>query len=377
MYDKILLFPYWLTLKLRHALYDSGLRRQHEAEVPTICIGNVTVGGTGKTPHTEMILRMLLGDEKWAYRNIAVLSRGYKRESKGFQQVVPTGKASFYGDEPLQIKRKFPAVTVALDSDRVRGCDYLCHPDKVRTLRKTRKCVDKNIPKADVIVLDDAFQYRALKPTLSIVLIDYERPVFSDHLLPLGGLRDLAERVYKADIVIVTKCDRYMTDWDKTVWADSIGIRDYSIKACEGMGRTGRKQKLFFTYIDYLQPAPVYEECDPRYIYARTAVLFTGIAKDTPLRRYLSDNYRLVEKFSFGDHHKFTKGDVKSIQDAATRNATAALITTEKDASRITDFDRMPLMMKQRMFMVPIEVKFLSDHDRELFRQTVLSAISR
>lgn len=377
MYDRLVLFPYYLTLKVRNAMFDLGLRKQHSAEVPTICVGNVTVGGTGKTPHTEMILRMLLAHEDWAYRNIAVLSRGYKRESRGFQQVVTTGKASFYGDEPLQIKKKFPAVTVALESNRIRGCDYLCHPDKVRTLRRTRRCVDKNIPAADVIVLDDAYQYRQLKASLNIVLVDFERPVFSDRLLPIGSLRDLPERIYDADVIIVTKCDRYITDWDKTVWATSLGIRDYDSKTCEGTGHDGRRQKLFFTTIEYSQPAPIYGECDPRYIYARNAILFTGIAKDTPLRRYLSDNYRLVEKFKFKDHHKFSKGDVRAIHSAAMRNSTAAIITTEKDAHRIMDFDKLPFMLKERMFKVPIEVNFVNEREREVFSQTLFNTISK
>ena len=127
MIDKILLFPYWLTLKIRHFLYDSGIKKIHTPQVPTICVGNVTVGGTGKTPHTEMILRTLTQDPDWGSKNIAVLSRGYKRRTKGFQQVVADGTAKEYGDEPLQIKKKFPFLTVAVDKSRAEGCDFLCN----------------------------------------------------------------------------------------------------------------------------------------------------------------------------------------------------------------------------------------------------------
>ena len=136
MIDKILLFPYWLSLKLRHFFYDSGLRKVSSADVPTICIGNITVGGTGKTPHTEMLIRTLLQDEEWGSRSIAVLSRGYKRKTKGFQQVTSDGTALAYGDEPLQIKKKFPGITVAVDKSRTEGCDFLAHPDKLQTTKK-------------------------------------------------------------------------------------------------------------------------------------------------------------------------------------------------------------------------------------------------
>ena len=206
MIDKILLFPYWLTLKVRHMMYDCGLRKVTSPEVPSICVGNITVGGTGKTPHTEMILRTLLSDSEWGLRNIAVLSRGYKRKIKGFQQVVADGTAKEYGDEPMQIKSKFPTVTVAVDKSRKEGCTLLCHPELVQTARKARKCRFKDFPKSDLIILDDAFQHRAIKPKVNIVLVDYNRPIFKDHLMPLGRLRDLPERIAAADIIMVSKC---------------------------------------------------------------------------------------------------------------------------------------------------------------------------
>ena len=202
MIDKILLFPYWLTLKVRHFMYDHGMRKVHVPDVPTICVGNITVGGTGKTPHTEMLIRTLAQDVDWGAKNIAVLSRGYKRKTRGFQQVVADGTAKEYGDEPLQIKRKFPFITVAVDKSRREGCDFLADPEKVMTSKKARKCRHKEFPKADLVILDDAFQHRAVRPTVSIVLVDYSRPIFKDHLMPLGKLRDLPERIAAADIVI-------------------------------------------------------------------------------------------------------------------------------------------------------------------------------
>ena len=131
--DKILLFPYWLTLKCRHLMYDCGLKKIHKCETPSIGVGNITVGGTGKTPHTEMLIRTLLESDVWGKRNIAVLSRGYKRKTRGFQQVTADGTAKDFGDEPLQIKKKFPGITVAVDRSRTEGCDFLSHPDKLNT----------------------------------------------------------------------------------------------------------------------------------------------------------------------------------------------------------------------------------------------------
>ena len=197
MLDKILLFPYYLALKLRNRRYGRLGAKLHYAEKPTLCVGNVTAGGTGKTPHVEMILRLLQESPEWGDKQLAVLSRGYKRESTGFQQVVTTGGAATFGDEPLQIKKKFPGAVVAVDKNRVEGCDLLAHPEKLKTRKWAKKCWNREFPAADYIVLDDAFQYRKLKTNKTIVLVNWNRPVFKDMLLPLGRLRDLPERIYE------------------------------------------------------------------------------------------------------------------------------------------------------------------------------------
>lgn len=363
MYDKILLFPYYLTLKIRNALYNAGTKKSLKAEIPTVCVGNVTVGGTGKTPHTELILRLLLQSEEWGRKNLAVLSRGYKRKSKGFQQVSPNGPASFYGDEPLQIKKKFPAVTVALDKNRIEGCNLLQHPEKVRTSRKTRKCKNKDFPASDIIVLDDAFQYRRLKADLNIVLVDYNRPVFDDLLLPFGSLRDLPERLEEADIVVVTKCPYYLTEEEKFEWRHKVRLK--------------YQQKIFFTNIHYCPPTPVYEGvCDMRYCYSKKMILFTGIAKDMPLRQYLSDSYKIVEHFRMPDHHPFSSADISSLAAAVRKCPQAAIGTTEKDAQRLRDC-KVPHEIKERLLQIPIEVGFFSDEDRDAFREALIEGIKK
>ena len=357
MIDKILLFPYWLTLKIRHFMYDHGMKKVHTADVPTICVGNVTVGGTGKTPHTEMIIRTLTQDVDWGARNIAVLSRGYKRKTKGFQQVVADGTAKEYGDEPLQIKRKFPFITVAVDKSRKEGCDFLCHPEKLQTSKKARKCRHKEFPQSDLIILDDAFQHRSLKPTVSIVLVDYNRPVFKDHLMPLGKLRDLPERIQAADIIIVSKCPTYLDAWERSKWTEALGIR--------------KNQHIFFTTIGYDNSQAVFPEGDPRYIYTQRLILFSGIANDTPLRNYLSSNYKIVRHFDFPDHHKFSRADIGTISSAANAFPTSVVMTTEKDCQRIRDCKNIPDNLKQRMFYAPIKVNFFSEQEQESFASTL------
>ena len=376
MLEKILLAPYYLTLKIRHALYNKGIRKSHSADVPTVCVGNITAGGTGKTPHTEMILKALLRSDDWGMREIAVLSRGHKRRSKGFQQVDRRGTADFYGDEPLQIKKKFPGVTVAVDKDRIEGCRFLTHPEELKTSKKARKCENKEFRPADVIVLDDAFQHRALKATFNIVLVDWNRPIYKDKLLPFGRLRDLPERLFAADVVIVTKCPVYLEDWERIEWLKPLGIKDFDPETCEGTGRKGKKMTVLFTSIYYCPLEPIYpEQGNLRYIYSKMAILFSGIAKDTPLRRYLSDRYKIVRRFAFPDHYRYTTADIKKISAASKNDPTAVVVTTEKDAQRVRDIKKMPEGLPERLFQVPIQVAFLTPHEQEVFEDRMLSAL--
>ena len=337
---------YRIILALRHFAYDKGLKKVRHASVPTICVGNIAVGGTGKTPHTEMILRQLLKSDNWAYRNIAVLSRGYKRRSKGFQIVPRDGSATLYGDEPAQMAHKFPSVTVAVDKNRVRGCNNLTE-------------VEEN--KADIIVLDDAFQYRKLASTLSIVLVDYNRPVNKDHLMPWGHLRDLPSRMRKADAVILTKCPPYLDEWEKTQWRKKLGLKD--------------GQPLFFTSVSYAAAEPVFPEADPHYIYAQRLVLVTGIANDAALRSHLSDTYKIIRRLEFGDHHRYTRGDMHKLASAIKENPTACLMTTEKDAQRMRDVKKVNDKVKLRLFYVPVQATFLSPEEDDAFTAFLLEKL--
>lgn len=346
---------YRLILKIRNSLYNKGLKKSFSADVPTICVGNVTVGGTGKTPHVEMIIRMLEESDLWGAKQIAVLSRGYKRKSKGFQEVTLDGSVAKFGDEPLQIKKKFPEVTVAVCKNRVEGCRTLAHPE------------GRNFPAADIIILDDAFQYRRLKATKSIVLIDYNRPVFKDRLLPFGRLRDLPSRIYDADMLIVTKCPSELDEWEKVKFCAALGIDEYTAAESAGTARNGRRIPVLFTTVNYCDKKMVFSTGDPHYFYSKKLVLVTGIANDDALRNYLCGSYRFLRHFRYSDHHFFKRSEVKEWAAVINTEPTAAIGTTEKDAQRMLDVKNMPEKIKARMFCVPVRSDFLSEGETVRF----------
>ena len=326
---------YGLALRIRHLFYDKGWKKSFSPEVPTICVGNVSAGGTGKTPHVEMILRMLVAQ----WKQPAVLSRGYKRKSKGFQIVPHDGSALQFGDEPVQIARKFPDITVAVDKDRIHGCEELRG--------------------AGVIVLDDAFQYRRLKPSLSIVLVDYNHPVFKDRLIPWGRLRDLPSRLKKADVVLVTKCPAYLDVQEREQWRKHLKLR--------------AEQPLFFTTLHYTAPVGVFPDADPHYIYSKHCTLITGIAHNKLFLNYLSDTYKIGRSIELPDHHTYTRADVRKMASAVKKQPTACLMTTEKDAQRLRDCKNMPEAVRKRLFYVPIEATVLTPEEESAFADAVLS----
>ena len=323
-----------------------------------------------------MLLKSLLMDNVMGRKTIAVLSRGYKRKTKGFQQVTAEGTAAEYGDEPMQIKRKFPMVTVAVDESRTQGCDFLVHPEKLQTEKGGRKCKHKDFLPAEFIILDDAFQHRALKPTLSIVLVDYNRPTFKDHLLPLGRLRDLPERVQEADILIVTKCPYDLNSWQRCTWANNLGLKNFDAVKCRGTRADGRPQYLFFSTISYDTAEAVFPEGDARYIHSKRMILFSGIANDTPMVRWLSGDYSIVKRFNFPDHHQFSKGNIRAISSAANTHSTAVIMTTEKDAQRIRDCKKLSYDLKMRLFYLPIKTKFVTEEEQEIFISVVKKSLT-
>ena len=335
-------------------------RKAPGVAVPTVCVGNVTVGGTGKTPHTEMILGLLQASDRWGNSPVAVLSRGYKRSSRGFQIVERDSTAAFAGDEPLQIKRKFPAVTVAVDKDRVEGC-----------ARLTAELPAEQGRAAELIVLDDAFQYNRLHASLNIVLVDWNRPVFEDSLLPFGRLRDLPQRIFDADIIIVSKCPLGIDLSEKLSFAEKLRLGSYDASECSALCPSGKKITLLFSHMEYCPLEPVFPDADARYSYSKTAVTITGIANDAPMKAWLSDSYRLVAGLSYPDHHRFRKADLREMASAVKHYPTAAFVTTEKDAQRLRDRSDVPDGLKERLFALPIKVEFNSDAELEVLQSAL------
>ncbi len=350
--SKIFLFPYFAILKFRHFLYDRGIKKSKSYPVPVICIGNITVGGTGKTPHAEMLIRLL--GERY---NVALLSRGYKRKSKGFRIVGADDNYKMCGDEPLQIKQKFPEATVAVCKDRCEGIERLLAMEK----------------KPDIIILDDGFQHRKVKPSHSVVLVNYNRPLKGDNLLPIGRLRDLPEQIRRADSVIITK---------SPVAVGVDGVIDHirteeEVKMEEPRWRSSLKlsenQKLYFSSILYGKALPLFtEEAEMRYIYSENAIFFTGIANDSEFRNNLSAGYRIMGSLKFADHKNFSRSDIKEINRWAEKSPTAAIFTTEKDSKRLSECKGLSKSVRSRLFYIPIEVAILPESAQTQFLESLL-----
>lgn len=312
MIRRVLLFPFalvlGLALRVRHALYDLGLLRSTAPALPTIVVGNLALGGTGKTPHVELVLRILM--ERGP---LATLSRGYGRQGNHFHEIHREDDASVAGDEPLMLKRKFSGVRVFVGADRVAG------------LRE----IGRVAPEVRAVVLDDAFQHRALKAGLNIVLTTWQRPWSRDALLPAGRLRDLPARARRADAVVVTKCPALPTAEGQQRWREHLGLRP--------------GQPLFFSTLRYARPRSVHDAASTVPTGPEVAALLvTGIADPGPLLEHLRREYGRVEHMRFPDHHAFTGKDQRRIAERFVSfagfqrpGAHKVLITTEKDAARL------------------------------------------
>ena len=331
LFAKIVTCPYLLVLWLRNTCYDWGLMRSVTPDVQTISIGNITVGGTGKTPHTELVLRLL------SHRMpLAVLSRGYKRTTKGFRYVNPNDSASDAGDEPLQIKRKFPSVVVAVCANRIAAI----------------KQIAKDYPHIKLVVLDDSFQYRKLKPTYSILLSDYHRPYTQDLLLPFGRLRDLPSQASRADMVIVTKSPRSLSPANREVQQQALCPKPH-------------QQWLFTTFVCGA-PSPLFgEELLP--CAANEIIALTGIAQPKPFLQEVSKLGSVVQHLQFGDHHRFSQRESARINATVAQYPHAVIYTTEKDAMRLLEAKNLSQETKAALYYIPIQAEFCTAEEGDQF----------
>ncbi len=344
---------YGVGVWLRNKCFDWNLLPSEPFPVPVIVVGNITAGGTGKTPHVECLIDVLSKRYK-----VAVLSRGYKRKTKGFVLADGYASAETLGDEPYQIFRKFPQVVVAVDADRREGIKKLLElpaPDR-----------------PEVILLDDAFQHRYVRPSLSILLTDSSRPYYNDRLLPVGMLRESKSGAKRADMVIVTKIP------------EGFNSNDYN--NIEKKLKLAPKQELYFTSYDYKGLLPVFPESTQikKETLERLAkedygfLLVTGIVNPEPLKTYLGQYTTDLKVLAYADHHAFTPDDIKDIKQEfdQLKSANKLIITTEKDAMRLMDRTDIPDAIKPCIFYQPIEVVFNQDEE-ESFKHKIYNHVDK
>ena len=341
---------YGMGMAMRNKMFEHGVLKQTEFDVPVVVVGNISVGGTGKTPHVEYIVSELMGKY-----NIGVLSRGYKRATKGFVLATPQSRPEDIGDESYQIYRKFgPEITVAVCEKRVVGINRMLEIN----------------PSINLIILDDAFQHRYVKPTVSIVLTEFSRPVFSDSLLPYGRLREPRSALNRADMVVVTKCPPGMKPMQYRIFEENLNLFPF--------------QKLYFSHYNYGHLVPVFPDAATVTPSLDTLtpgtplLLVSGVANPRPFARFLRRRKAKVKLMRFGDHHNFTASDMENIEE--TYNSLPAdsgkfIVTTEKDAVRLFNNPYFPHSLKPHIFYVPIKVGFIDRGNDRSFAECVEKTI--
>ena len=323
-------FFYHIALSIRHKLYDWRLLKSKRFEQPVICVGNLALGGTGKTPHVEYLIDLLSEQ----YR-ICVVSRGYGRKTKGFQLANSNCGPETIGDEPMQYVNKFNELMVAVDENRNEAIELMNTIDRP----------------PEVYLLDDAFQHRSTQAGLNILLTTYDRLYCDDHLIPAGSLRDIRSAAKRADIIIVSKTPSDVDDFTK---AEMIGKLD-----------PHPHQKVYFSSLEYEHPDS-----------ADAALLFCGIARPEPLIEELKRRYPQVEVMAFPDHHPYTGKDIETILQRY-RNLKGdrkIIVTTEKDLARLTNSPYLCQFESVPLYAVPIKIKIDKE---EKFKLDILSYVRK
>lgn len=344
---KLFLYPisaiYGLIISIRNFLYDYKIFKSTEFEIPVISIGNITVGGTGKTPHTEYLVELLRKQF-----TVTTISRGYKRKTKGYHEVEVSSLATEVGDEPLQIKTKFSEVQVVVDERRVHAIE------KIQAQEASK------LP--DVILLDDAFQHRSVSAGINILLIDFNRPIDKDRLMPVGRLRETKWQMRRANVIIYTKCPQEISPITRRIIMKDVNLRPY--------------QNLFFTTMVYQPVTPVFPEeaiATPELASDRVSVLLlTGIANPEHLRKYLNTFTDDITDLRYPDHHNFHASNIHQIEQkfAAIASEKKIIITTEKDSMRLKDMNLSP-ELKAHLFYIPLKIKFLDSEGKNFDEKIV------
>jgi tetraacyldisaccharide 4'-kinase len=339
---RVLLLPlallYGLGVSFRNLMYRMGVLKSVRFDIPVISVGNLAIGGTGKSPHIEYMVRWL--DQ---YIDVAVLSRGYGRKTVGYRPVYHIDKATDVGDEPLQMKRKFQQIPFAVSESRALGVPELV----------------KNNPTTQCVLLDDAFQHLAVTPGLHVMLTEYKRPFFKDWLLPSGRLREWRAAYRRADVIIVTKCPDNLTETQRSQFIEDIAPYP--------------RQKIFFSQYQYGRPYDLLRHDVKRALDADTDVLLlSAIANTDYLLSYLKKEVRSVRTIEHEDHHFFDEGDMSDLLKKfdGLNSAKKIILTTEKDATRLEAFSEFLWKHQLPVFVLPIEVAFLHQ-DEDRFKEAV------
>ena len=342
---QLLLLPfsivYGIVVFVRNKFFDLGILKENKFDVPVIGIGNITTGGTGKTPHVEYLVRLLS-----SYKNIATLSRGYRRKTSGFLYVSENNTTEMVGDEPLQLKNKFKEITVVVSEKRKDGIEKIL----------------KDNPQTSVVLLDDAFQHRAVKPGLSILLLDYSTIFKTDFLLPAGNLREPFSAKKRADIIVVSKCPQTLQDNER----NKIIERIYPDK----------KQNMFFSSVVYaIEIKSVFSSEKLALSSNLNTILVTGIADSKGIKAYIKTSAKLIKHIEFSDHHIFSDADIKKIVEifSTIANEIKIILTTEKDAMRLKDIEEL---RKLPIYYLPVEIKF-NEKDKEEFNKMILKYVGK
>ena len=329
---KFLLYPaswlYKMAVLFRHQLFDWGILHSEKFDIPVICIGNITVGGTGKTPLAEMII-----DYMSQTHRVALLSRGYGRRTKGYREVAATDHYRDVGDEPLQIKLKFPDTVVAVCEKRSDGIRRICAEH----------------PEVDLIVMDDGFQHRYVEPKINVVMIDATRPVQHDRMLPLGTLRDLPEELHRAHYFVVTKCPEKMAPIDRRI------LRKVLIQVAY--------QRVYFTRFESFMPQPLFPDAAPGepLLQGQQVIALSGIGSPKPFLAALRGSYGVVAEMTLDDHHVYKVRDLNRLRELLDKFPGAVIVTTEKDAVKLTNRAKIPEEIQRRIYYLPINISFIED----------------
>jgi tetraacyldisaccharide 4'-kinase len=326
---KLLLYPfaglYNLGTRFRNHLFDIGQKPSFEFDTTVIVVGNLNVGGSGKTPMIEYLIRLL--GERF---KVATLSRGYKRETSGYRLARDTDDAHSIGDEPLQLYRKFgKEIKVVVGEDRAAAIPHILH----------------DFPETDVILLDDALQHRSVRPQLSVLLTDFSNPFFADFILPYGGLREARTGSSRADVIVVTKCPGGLS-------ADEQDRTRQSIQRYAGI------KPVFFSTIKYEEPLSFGK---PGHL-STNIVLVSGIAMTQHLMNFSTKGHKIVKHFDFPDHHRYSNNDLINIEHFCNgQSEPFVILTTEKDMVKLIEPAFRPLIERWPWFYVPIRQEFLQD----------------